>query len=77
MLRNHNHRIAVYQRTAGHHGIFAVLGYGRNGITFSQIASEIVATTIAGREDTDAKLFAFGRAKMMRKLVDLTGKLLP
>jgi hypothetical protein len=33
-----------------------------------------VATTIAGREDTDAKLFAFGRTNMVRKLVDLTGK---
>lgn len=60
-----------------HPGIFAVLGYGGNGITFSQIASEILATTIACGEDTDAKLFAFGRTNMVRKLVDLTGKLLP
>jgi glycine/D-amino acid oxidase-like deaminating enzyme len=61
----------------GHPGIFAVLGFGGNGITFSQIASEIMATTIAGRKDTDAKLFAFGPTNMVRKLVDLTGKLLP
>ncbi|GLS46330.1 NAD(P)/FAD-dependent oxidoreductase [Methylobacterium brachythecii] len=41
--------------------VFAVQGYGGNGITFSQIASELVATTIAGGRDTDAELFAFGR----------------
>ena len=35
----------------------AVMGYGGNGITFSQIASEIVASTIDGAEDADAELF--------------------
>jgi glycine/D-amino acid oxidase-like deaminating enzyme len=44
-----------------HPRVHAVLGYGGNGITFSQIASEIVALALAGREDCDAKLFAFGR----------------
>lgn len=61
----------------GYPGVFAVQGYGGNGITFSQIASEIVATTIAGGVDTDAKLFAFGRSGIVRKLVDLTGRLTP
>jgi glycine/D-amino acid oxidase-like deaminating enzyme len=39
--------------------IQAVMGYGGNGITFSQIASEIVATELAGGRDRDADLFAF------------------
>jgi glycine/D-amino acid oxidase-like deaminating enzyme len=39
--------------------IHAVMGYGGNGIVFSQIASEIVSTSIAGAEDADADLFAF------------------
>ncbi|MCE4224799.1 FAD-binding oxidoreductase [Methylobacterium sp. C25] len=41
--------------------VFAVQGYGGNGITFSQIASELVSTAISGGRDTDAALFAFGR----------------
>lgn len=60
----------------GHPAIFAAQGYGGNGITFSQIASEVISTAIAGREDTDAKLFAFGLTGMVRKLVDAAGKLL-
>ena len=39
----------------------AGMGYGGNGITFSQIASEIVSSAIGGVDDTDAKLFAFNR----------------
>ncbi|TGV42625.1 FAD-binding oxidoreductase, partial [Mesorhizobium sp. M2D.F.Ca.ET.160.01.1.1] len=39
--------------------IHAVMGYGGNGIVFSQIASEIVSATIAGADDVDADLFAF------------------
>ena len=38
--------------------IHAVMGYGGNGITFSQLASEMIATTLDGREDSDADLFA-------------------
>lgn len=38
--------------------IFAVMGYGGNGITFSQVASEVVATAIRGAVDADADLFA-------------------
>jgi glycine/D-amino acid oxidase-like deaminating enzyme len=44
-----------------HPRIHAVMGYGGNGITFSQVASEIVASAIGGADDTDAKLFAFTR----------------
>ncbi|RWC15451.1 MAG: FAD-binding oxidoreductase [Mesorhizobium sp.] len=43
----------------GHARVHAVMGYGGNGITFSQIASEIVSASIAGKEDADASLFEF------------------
>lgn len=55
--------------------IFAVLGYGGNGITFSQIASEVVSTAILRREDTDAKLFAFGRTGLAGRIADIAGRL--
>lgn len=58
----------------GHPRVFAAQGYGGNGITFSQIASELISTAIAGKEDTDASLFAFGRAGLIRKIVDLAGR---
>ena len=61
----------------GHPGIFAVQGFGGNGLTFSQIASEVVVTTITGCDDTDGKLFAFGRGGIVRKLVDVAGKFIP
>ncbi|MDQ6433664.1 FAD-dependent oxidoreductase [Mesorhizobium sp. LHD-90] len=38
--------------------LFAVMGYGGNGITYSQIASELIATALAGGEDSDTDLFA-------------------
>jgi glycine/D-amino acid oxidase-like deaminating enzyme len=38
------------------------MGYGGNGITFSQIASEIVTTELTGGRDRDADLFAFPKA---------------
>lgn len=37
----------------------AVLGYGTNGMTFCQIASEIVQAAIEGRQDPDEPLFGF------------------
>ena len=46
-----------------HPGILAVIGYGGNGMTFSQIASEIVRTAVAGRRDRDCDLFAFATRK--------------
>lgn len=42
-----------------HPRIHAVMGYGGNGITFSRIASEILASRLSGRHDADAELFAF------------------
>jgi glycine/D-amino acid oxidase-like deaminating enzyme len=44
-----------------HPRIFAAMGYGGNGITFSQMASEIVLNAIGGREDRDAALFSLAR----------------
>ena len=46
-------------RVPGLKNVFAVMGFGGNGITFSQIAAEIVAADIAGHGDADADLFAF------------------
>jgi glycine/D-amino acid oxidase-like deaminating enzyme len=39
--------------------LFAVLGYGGNGVTFSRLAAELAVAHLAGREDRDADLFAF------------------
>lgn len=39
-------------------GVFAVLGCGGNGITFSMIASQVVTAWLRGRKDPDADLFA-------------------
>jgi glycine/D-amino acid oxidase-like deaminating enzyme len=39
--------------------IFAVMGYGGNGITFSRIASEAITSALSGKSDSDADLFAF------------------
>ncbi len=46
-------------RVPGLANTFAVMGFGGNGITFSQIAAEIVSADIAGHGDADADLFAF------------------
>jgi glycine/D-amino acid oxidase-like deaminating enzyme len=39
--------------------IYGIMGYGGNGITFSQIASEVVRSALRGTEDADAGLFGF------------------
>jgi glycine/D-amino acid oxidase-like deaminating enzyme len=41
--------------------LMAVMGYGGNGITYSRIAAELVATTLTGGKDRDADLFALDR----------------
>lgn len=40
--------------------VFSVMGFGGNGITFSQIAAELIAAAINGTEDPDAELFRPG-----------------
>jgi len=41
---------------------FFALGFGGNGITFSQVAGEIIASLIKGKKNKDAELFSFERA---------------
>ncbi|HYM99256.1 MAG TPA: FAD-dependent oxidoreductase [Aestuariivirgaceae bacterium] len=40
-------------------GCFAIMAFGGNGITYSRIAAEVIASQITGRNDLDADLFAF------------------
>jgi glycine/D-amino acid oxidase-like deaminating enzyme len=40
-----------------HPNVFAVLGCGGNGITFSMVAAELVSSWVKGRRDPDADLF--------------------
>jgi len=44
-----------------HPDIFFALGYGGNGITFSQIAGEIISTLCLGNKHAGEKLFSFDR----------------
>ncbi len=44
------------------HAIFA-LGFGGNGITFSQIAAEIIRDAALGKENRDAAIFSFFRGQ--------------
>jgi glycine/D-amino acid oxidase-like deaminating enzyme len=39
--------------------IHVVMGYGGNGLTFSRIAAELIATELRGGQDRDAALFAY------------------
>ena len=43
----------------GMRNVYAVMGFGGNGITFSQIAAEIIAAAVNGGKDPDADLFRF------------------
>ena len=47
-------------RVPRHRNIWAILGFGGNGITYSRIAADIIAGAIAGHPDPDADLYAFG-----------------
>lgn len=44
-------------------GVFFALGYGGNGITFSELAAQIIAASITGRRHPDAHLFTFDRTR--------------
>jgi glycine/D-amino acid oxidase-like deaminating enzyme len=46
-------------KVPGHCNVYAAMGYGGNGITFSQIAASILAGEICGHRDPDAELFPF------------------
>ncbi len=47
--------------------IFYALGYGGNGITFSQMAAKILGQLCTGGRHQDAKLFRFDRPSVSRK----------
>ena len=40
---------------------FFALGFGGNGITFSQVAGEIIASLISGKKNRDVNIFSFER----------------
>lgn len=50
--------LPIIDRVKDHERVFAVMGFGGNGITFSMIAAQIVAAAIDGQSDPDARLFA-------------------
>ena len=50
--------IGAYKKTPK---TYYALGFGGNGITFSQIAAEIICDTLCGKSNADAKLFSFER----------------
>ncbi len=49
--------LPMISRLRGWPRVHAVLGAGGNGITFSRIASELIATELRGDQDADAGLF--------------------
>ncbi|AUH66924.1 NAD(P)/FAD-dependent oxidoreductase [Paracoccus zhejiangensis] len=49
--------LPIIDRVKGHDRVWAVMGFGGNGITFSMIAAQIVSAGIAGEKDPDAGLF--------------------
>jgi glycine/D-amino acid oxidase-like deaminating enzyme len=53
--------LPVIGEVPGMRNCWAVLGYGGNGITYSRIAAEIIRTSLAGKADPDAELYAFQR----------------
>ncbi|HEV8273890.1 MAG TPA: FAD-dependent oxidoreductase [Chitinophagaceae bacterium] len=50
--------IGVYEKLLNS---FFALGFGGNGITFSQVAGEIIASLIKGKKNKDADIFSFER----------------
>lgn len=51
--------LPIIDRVPGFERVFAVMGFGGNGITFSVIAAQIVAAAIQGTPDPDADIFRF------------------
>jgi glycine/D-amino acid oxidase-like deaminating enzyme len=41
---------------------WVALGYGGNGITYAQIAANVITGALAGRPDVDADLYDFPKA---------------
>lgn len=54
----------------GHPRIFAMMGYGGNGITYSRIGAELVTGALTDSPDSDADLFAFNSGtSILRRLI--------
>ncbi len=51
--------LPIFDRVPGFERVFAVLGFGGNGITFSVIGAQIIAAAIAGKPDPDAEIFRY------------------
>ena len=51
-------------RMPGFRHAYAALGYGGNGIVFSQVAADILAGLCLGDEDPDTQLFGFDRRRI-------------
>lgn len=46
-------------RLPGHKHVYAALGYGGNGITYSRLAAELLLSELDGKPDPDADIFGF------------------
>ena len=55
--------LAQIGRVPGHPHVFAAMGYGGNGITFSRIAAELLTSAITGRRDPDMDVFEIDTRK--------------
>lgn len=49
--------LPIIDRAPGMRNVFVTMGYGGNGITFSQIAASLISSTILGADDSDWDLF--------------------
>ena len=49
--------LPIIDRVRGHDRVWAVMGFGGNGLTFSMIAAQIVQAGIDGQRDPDAGVF--------------------
>ena len=54
--------VVVTGRVLGLDNVFTVIGYGGNGITFTQVASAVLPAQIDGLADPDEKLAGSRRA---------------
>ncbi|SED47227.1 FAD-binding oxidoreductase [Rhodobacter sp. 24-YEA-8] len=51
--------LPIIDRVPGFERIYSVMGFGGNGITFSMIGAQIIASAIAGKPDPDAEIFRY------------------
>ena len=51
--------LPIIDRVPGFERLFAVMGFGGNGITFSVIGAQVIAAAIADRPDPDADIFRY------------------